>query len=192
MRVILKQRVEKLGQMGDIVDVKPGFARNFLLPNGFADRATEDKIAEFEAQRAQLEAQNLELRKEAQAVADKMEGLKVILVRSAGESGHLYGSVRPMDLAEVITEAGFTVSKHQVRIEKPIKELGIYKVRVVLHPEVDVIVTLNIGLTEEEALAMTEESLEEAKKKKLEDKKGPVFESLHGLDEEEEEGRSEA
>tara|TARA_A100000171_G_C2135969_1_gene150263 strand:+ start:2977 stop:3558 length:582 start_codon:yes stop_codon:yes gene_type:complete len=187
MRVILKQRVEKLGQMGDIVEVKPGYARNFLFPNGHADRATEQKIAEFEAQRAQLEAQNLELVKEARAVADKMEGLKIILVRSAGESGHLYGSVRSADLAEAITEAGFTVSRHQVRIEKPIKELGIYKIRVALHPEVDVEVTLNIGLTKEEALAMTEESLNAAKEKLLEDKKAPVFESLHGQDDEDSE-----
>lgn len=185
MRVILKQRVEKLGQMGDIVDVKPGYARNFLLPNGHADRATEEKIAEFEAQRAQLEAHNLEQRKEAQAVADKMEGLKVILVRSAGESGHLYGSVRSTDLADAITQAGFTVSKHQIRIEKPIKELGIHKVHVILHPEVRVEVTLNIGLTEEEANAMTEESLAAEKKQQLEDKKGPVFEGFHTLEDDE-------
>lgn len=185
MRVILKQRVEKLGQMGDVVEVKAGYARNFLLPSGRADRATEQKIAEFEAQRAQLEAHNLALRQEAEAVASKMEGLKVILVRSAGESGHLYGSVRSTDLAEVVTAAGFTISKHQVRIEKPIKELGIHKICIVLHPEVNAKVTLNIGLTEEEALAMTEESLEKAKAKQLANKKAPAFESLHGKEEEE-------
>lgn len=154
MRVILRQRVEKLGQMGDVVDVKDGFARNFLLPKGFADRATERKIAEFEAGRAQLEAQNLKLKAEAQAVAGKMEGLAVTLVRQAGESGHLYGSVRSVDLSETITEAGFSVSRHQVRIETPIKELGIHQIRVVLHPEVDVNVTLSIGLTQEEAAAL--------------------------------------
>ncbi|MFN7364419.1 MAG: 50S ribosomal protein L9 [Alphaproteobacteria bacterium] len=154
MRIILKQRVEKLGQMGDVLDVKDGYARNFLLPRGFADRATPERIAAFEAQRAQLEAHNLHLKSEAQAVADKMVGLKVALVRQAGESGHLYGSVRSVDLAEVVTEAGFTVNRHQIRIDHPIKELGVHKVRVSLHPEVDQFVTLAVAQTREEALAL--------------------------------------
>ena len=151
MRIILKQRVEKLGQMGDILNVRDGYARNFLLPKGFADRATPDRIAAFEAQRQQLEAHNLQMKAEAEAVAKKMAGLKIALVRSAGESGHLYGSVRSVDLAEAITQAGFTINRHQVRIDNPIKELGLHQVRVSLHPEVDEIVTLGIALTQEEA-----------------------------------------
>lgn len=154
MRIILRQRVEKLGQMGDILDVKDGFARNYLLPKGFADRATPARIAAFEEQRIQLEAQNLQLKSEAQKVADKMEGLKIALVRQAGESGHLYGSVRSVDLAEAITNAGFSINRHQVRIDHAIKELGVHKVRVCLHPEVDQHVTLGIALTQEEAVAL--------------------------------------
>lgn len=151
MDVILLQRVEKLGQMGDIVTVRPGYARNFLIPQGKAARATADRIKAFEGQRAQLEAHNLKLRQEAQSVADKMTGLVLSMVRSAGETGLLYGSVRPSDVAQAVTDGGFTVSRSQVFIANPIKTLGIHTVHVVLHPEVKVPVLLNIALSQEEA-----------------------------------------
>lgn len=153
MEVILRQRVEKLGQMGDVVRVKPGYARNYLIPQSMAYRATKDKIAEFEGQRAQLEAHNLELKKEAEAVSVKMKDITLVLIRQAGESGHLYGSVRPQDIAESLKEAGFTVSRTQVKIATPVKDLGIHKVQVALHPEVMIEVTLNVALSKEEAEA---------------------------------------
>jgi large subunit ribosomal protein L9 len=151
MQVILLERIEKLGQMGDVVKVKPGYARNFLLPRRKALRATDDNIKRFAERRAQLEAANLERRQEAEAVAKKMEGLTVVLVRQAGETGQLYGSVSPRDVADAIAAAGVTIDRHQVLLDRPIKLLGLHAVRVALHPEVIVQVTANVAKSLEEA-----------------------------------------
>jgi len=151
MEVILLERIEKLGQMGDVVKVRPGFARNFLLPTRKAMRATEANRKVFEDKRAQLEADNLSRRQDAEAVAAKMEGLTLVLVRQAGETGLLYGSVSARDIAEAVTEAGFTVSRAQAAIERPIKALGIHEVKISLHPEVAVTISLNIAKSVEEA-----------------------------------------
>jgi len=151
MEVILLERIEKLGQMGDVVNVKPGFARNFLLPQKKALRASRDNLAYFEKQRGQLEAVNLKRRDEAQAVADKMAGLSVLMVRQAGESGQLYGSVSGKDVGDAIKASGFTVERRQVNLDQPIKTLGSYAVRVSLHPEVSLIVTVNVARSQEEA-----------------------------------------
>ena len=149
--VILLERVEKLGQMGEVVKVRPGYARNYLLPQKKALRATKENLAYFEKQRAQLEAQNLSRRADAEHVAKKLEGVSVVIVRQAGESGQLYGSVTARDIAEAVTQAGFTVSRSQVVLEKAIKTLGLYKQRVVLHPEVSVTVNVNVAQSLEEA-----------------------------------------
>jgi len=151
INVILMQRVEKLGQMGDTVTVKPGYARNFLLPSGRAIRATESNIAKFEQDRAQLEAQNLKRREEAERVAERMEGLQVVLIRSAGESGALYGSVSGRDISDAVKDAGLTITRDQVILEQPIKTLGLTTVRIALHPEVSIPVVVNIARTPEEA-----------------------------------------
>ncbi len=151
IEVVLLERVEKLGQMGQLVKVKPGFARNYLLPQKKALRATKENLAYFETQRAQLEANNLQRKSEAGEIGAKLEGLTVVLVRQAGESGQLYGSVSARDIAGAVTEAGFTIEKLQVVLEKPIKNLGMHPVRVVLHPEVSVMVTANVAQSAEEA-----------------------------------------
>jgi len=151
MEVILLERIERLGQMGDTVNVKPGFARNFLLPQKKALRATAENKARFEAERAQLEAENLKLKSEADAVAKKAEGLSVVLVRQAGDAGQLYGSVNGRDISDAVTEGGFTVARSQVVLDKPIKALGLYKVRVNLHAEVAMTVTVNVARSQEEA-----------------------------------------
>ncbi|WP_371169706.1 50S ribosomal protein L9 [Aliiroseovarius sp. 2305UL8-7] len=151
MQVILLERVAKLGQMGDVVDVKPGFARNFLLPQGKALSASQANIASFENQKAQLEARNLETKKEAEALAEKLAGQQFIVIRSASDAGALYGSVTPRDAADVATEAGFTVDKKQVALKAPIKYLGLHSVHVILHPEVDVEIDLNVARSQEEA-----------------------------------------
>ena len=151
MEVILLERIEKLGQMGDVVDVKAGYARNFLLPQKKALRATDNNKARFENERAQLEAVNLERRSEAEAVGGKLDGLHLTLVRQAGDSGQLYGSVSSRDIAEGITTAGFTVQRQQVVLDRPIKAIGLHPVHVVLHPEVTVTVTANVARSEEEA-----------------------------------------
>jgi large subunit ribosomal protein L9 len=151
MEVILLERIERLGQMGDVVNVRSGFARNFLLPNKKALRATKDNIAYFEKQRAQLETQNLNRREEAEGVAKKMEGLTVIIVRQASESDQLYGSVSSRDITTAITEAGFTVEKSQVLQDRPIKTVGLHQIRVRLHPEVTINVTANVARSPEEA-----------------------------------------
>ena len=150
MQVILLERVAKLGQMGEVVDVKPGYARNFLLPQGKALSASQANIAAFEEQKAQLEARNLETRKEAEALAEKLNGQTLIVIRSASDSGALYGSVTTRDAAEAATEAGFSVDRKQV-VLSPIKELGIHTVQVVLHPEVDATIELNVARSPEEA-----------------------------------------
>jgi large subunit ribosomal protein L9 len=149
--VILLERVENLGQMGQVVKVRPGFARNFLLPQKKALRATKENLAYFEKQRAQLEAQNLTRKSEAEQVAEKLNGLKVVLIRQAGESGQLYGSVSARDLSDAVTAAGFTIGRGQVVMEKPIKTLGLFPLKVVLHPEVSVQVTANVAQSAEEA-----------------------------------------
>jgi large subunit ribosomal protein L9 len=151
MQVILLERVAKLGQMGDVVDVKPGYARNFLLPQGKALTASEGNVASFEAQKAQLEARNLETKAEAEALAEKLNGEQFVVIRSASDAGSLYGSVTPRDAAEVATEAGFSVDRKQVALIAPIKELGLHNVAVRLHPEVTVEITLNVARSEEEA-----------------------------------------
>jgi len=151
MEVILLERIEKLGQMGDVVSVKAGFARNFLLPQGKALRASDDNKKMFEAKRSQLEAENLKRREEAQAVADKMGNLSVVLIRQAGDAGQLYGSVNARDIADAVTEAGFTIGRSQVALADPIKTIGMHDVRVVLHGEVTVTVTANVARSADEA-----------------------------------------
>ena len=151
MDVILLERVAKLGQMGDVVSVKQGYARNFLLPQGKALRATDANKAQFEAQKAQLEAQNLETKKEAEAVASKLDGQQFIIIRSASDAGALYGSVSNRDAADAATEAGFTVDKKQIELAAPIKELGLHDTIVSLHPEVQCTISLNVARSAEEA-----------------------------------------
>lgn len=151
MEVILLERVANLGQMGDVVKVKDGYARNFLLPSHKALRATEKNRAKFAEQRAQLEANNLARRKDAEAVGEKLDGQNFVLIRQAGDSGVLYGSVSARDLAETLTAGGFTVNRNQIAIAAPIKTLGLHKVSVVLHPEVSVSVSINIARSAEEA-----------------------------------------
>ena len=151
MDVILLERVAKLGQMGDVVSVKQGFARNFLLPKGKALRANAENMKRFENQKAQLEAQNLEAKSEAEAVAKKLDRQQFIVIRSASDSGSLYGSVTVRDAADAATEAGFTLDKKQCVLNKPIKELGIHSLTVVLHPEVEVTIELNVARSKDEA-----------------------------------------
>ena len=151
MEVILLERIENLGQMGDTVAVKPGFARNYLLPQKKALRATKENLALFEAQRAQLEAQNLEKRQEAEKVSGKLDGLSVVMIRSAGDTGQLYGSVSARDIADAVTEAGFTVVRSQIILDKAIKVLGLHPIRVRLHPEVAVEIQVNVARSEAEA-----------------------------------------
>ena len=151
MQVILLERVSKLGQMGDVVDVKPGYARNFLLPQGKAKTASETNIAAFEKQKSQLEAQNLETKKEADALLGKLDGQTFIVIRSASDSGALYGSVSPRDAAEVATSEGFSINRKQISLVKPIKELGLHEMAVVLHPEVTATIVLNVARSNEEA-----------------------------------------
>jgi len=151
MDVILLERVAKLGQMGEVVSVKEGYARNFLLPQGKALRANEANKARFEDQKAQLEARNLETRKEAEALGEKLAGQQFIVIRSASDSGALYGSVTPRDIAETATAEGFTVDRKQVVLAGPIKDLGLHPISVVLHPEVDVEISINVARSAEEA-----------------------------------------
>ncbi|MBV8523397.1 MAG: 50S ribosomal protein L9 [Acetobacteraceae bacterium] len=151
IELILLQRVEKLGQMGELVKVKPGYARNYLLPQKKAVRATKDNIARFERERAQLEAQNLKRREEAERVAERVGGLSVVVIRQAGESGSLYGSVSSRDIAVACSEAGLNINRQQVVLEHPIKTLGLHQIRIVLHPEVSIPVTVNVARSPEEA-----------------------------------------
>lgn len=149
--LILMQRVDKLGQMGDRVTVKPGYARNFLLPLGKAIRANKANMEKFEQERAQLEAQNLKRREEAERVAERVENMAVIIIRQAGESGSLYGSVSGRDIADACKEGGLTVGRSQVLLEEPIKTLGLKSIRVELHPEVVIPVIVNVARSVEEA-----------------------------------------
>lgn len=151
MQIILLERIGRLGQMGDVVNVKNGYARNFLLPQGKALRATKQNKVKFEGQRVHLEARNLEQRTEASGVAERLEGQTFVAIRQAGDTGQLYGSVSTRDIAELITEGGFAIERGQVLIERPIKMLGLQEMRISLHPEVNVGVMINVARTQEEA-----------------------------------------
>ena len=151
MQVILLERIGHLGQMGDVVTVKDGFARNFLLPQGKALRATKANRERFEKERAQLEARNLELKSEAGAVADKLQGKSFIIIRQAGDSGQLYGSVTTRDISTAVTEGGFSIERRQVMLDRPIKTLGLHDVRIGLHAEVEPRVTINVARSPDEA-----------------------------------------
>lgn len=151
MEVILLQRIERLGQIGDVVNVKPGFARNFLLPQKKALRSTAANREVFEHRRSEIEAENLEQRGEAEKVAEKLDGLTVVLIRQASDSGQLYGSVNSRDVANAVSEAGFAIDRRQVIMDRAIKSLGLHPIRLSLHPEVTVTVTGNVAKTEEEA-----------------------------------------
>ena len=151
MQVILLERIGRLGQMGDVVTVKDGYARNFLLPQKKALRATEENLKRFESNRGQLEARNLELKKEAEAVATRLGGKIFVAIRQAGDTGQLYGSVTTRDIVEIVTAGGFSIDRRQVVQDKPIKTLGVHSTRVALHPEVIVGISLNVARTEDEA-----------------------------------------
>ncbi len=204
MEVILLERIERLGQIGDVVTVKPGFARNFLLPQKKALRATATNREHFDQQRVQIEAANVEARGEAENIAAKAGDLTVVLIRQASDSGQLYGSVTSRDIAVAVSEAGFIIQKNQVILDRAIKSLGLHPIRVALHPEVAITVTANVAKTEEEAesqlqrggaiteaeLAAEEDAAEAARHAAevalaLADDKGAVAEAAEGLVEEE-------
>jgi len=151
MEVILLERIAKLGQMGEVVRVRDGFARNFLLPQKKALRATESNRQKFEKDRGQLETRNLERKRDAEGVSGKLAGQTFVIVRQAGETGQLYGSVSPRDLADAMTAAGFTVSRTQVALGQPIKSIGLHPVTVLLHPEVEVTINANVARSADEA-----------------------------------------
>jgi large subunit ribosomal protein L9 len=151
MQVVLLERVAKLGQMGEVVAVKDGYARNFLLPQGKALRATEANLKRFETDRAQLEARNLELRAEAEKVAKKLDGQSFTVIRSASDGGALYGSVTPRDIAESATAGGFSLDRRQVALDHPIKDLGLHPITITLHPEVTATITINVARSPDEA-----------------------------------------
>jgi large subunit ribosomal protein L9 len=151
MDVILLERIAKLGQMGDVVRVRDGYARNFLLPQGKALRSTEANRKRFESERSQLEARNLDRKKDAEAVAVKLNGQTFVVIRQAGETGQLYGSVSPRDLAEVMDKGGFKIDRNQVALNTPIKSIGLHPVTIQLHPEVEASVTVNVARSEDEA-----------------------------------------
>jgi len=151
MQVILLERVAKLGQMGEVVTVKDGYARNFLLPHKKAMWASDANIKAFEAQKAQLQAQNLETKKEADKMAAKLDGQKFVVIRAASDGGALYGSVTTRDAADAAKEAGFTLDRRQIHMPQPIKELGLHELEVALHPEVEVTIVLNVARSAEEA-----------------------------------------
>jgi len=151
MEVILLERVEKLGNMGDVVSVKSGYARNFLLPSGRALRSNKVNLAKFEAERAALESMNAEKRGEAETQAKGIDGLKMVIIRQASESGNLFGSVTPRDIADAMEAEGHSVERRNVALDKPIKELGLHEISVRLHPEVAVIVTANVARSNDEA-----------------------------------------
>jgi len=151
MEIILLERVAKLGQMGEVVRVKDGFARNFLLPQGKALRATKDNRTKFESMKTHLETRNLKLKGEAEKVAEKLDGQSFVVIRQASETGHLYGSVSPRDLVDLLAGGGFTVSRGQIALNAPIKAIGLHKVPVALHPEIDVTVTINVARSNDEA-----------------------------------------
>ena len=151
MEVILLERIEKLGQMGDIVKVKPGFARNYLLPQAKALRSNKENLALFESRKVQLEAANLKRKEEAEQISAKMEGLNLVIIRQAAETGQLYGSVTGRDIRDAIREAGFTIERRQIVLDQPLKEIGSYNIRVVLHPDVSRMVGVMVARSAEEA-----------------------------------------
>ncbi|WP_375617653.1 MULTISPECIES: 50S ribosomal protein L9 [unclassified Bartonella] len=164
MDIILLERIPRLGQMGDIVSVKDGYARNFLLPQGKALRANEANKKHFEVQRAQLEARNLERKSEAQKISEKLDGQSFIVVRSAGETGQLYGSVSTRDIAEIITDEGFSIGRNQIELNHPIKMIGLHTITLSLHPEVQISVIINVARSTSEAQRQAEgETLTSAK-----------------------------
>jgi len=151
MEVILLERVAKLGQMGDVVRVKDGFARNFLLPKGKALRATDENKAKFDSMKSHLQERNLELKGGAEAVAGRLDGKSFIILRQASDTGHLFGSVSTRDLATILSEGGFDVTRNQVALNAPIKTIGLHKVPVALHPEIEVTITINVARSADEA-----------------------------------------
>ena len=183
MEVILLERIEKLGQMGDVVKVKDGFARNFLLPQKKALRASEDNLAYFEKEKVTLEANNLKQKQEAEVILDKLDDFNLIIIRQAGETGQLYGSVNTNDVKTSLNENGFVVEKNQVKLDKPIKELGIHKVSVKLHPEVQAIISVIVSRTESEA-----ETLIKGDEIKIESEENLISEDTINLEEVFEEG----
>ena len=185
MQVILLERIEKLGQMGDVVKVKPGYARNFLLPKRKALRATEENLKVFESQRAQLEADNLERRGEAESVAAKLEGLSIVLIRQAGEGGQLYGSVTARDMAQALNAEGVKVDRSQVQLDKVIKVLGLHPVRIRLHPEVAVTITANVARSEEEAASQASAGHEVSAEEQRAAEEAVIQEVIAGVEAEE-------
>ena len=183
MEVILLERIEKLGQMGDVVKVKNGFARNFLLPQKKALRASEDNLAYFEKEKVTLEANNLKQKQEAEVILTKLDDFNLIIIRQAGETGQLYGSVNTNDVKTSLNENGFVVEKNQVKLDKPIKELGIHKVSVKLHPEVQAIISVIVSRTESEA-----ETLIKGDEIKIESEENLISEDTINLEEVFEEG----
>lgn len=200
MQVVLLERVEKLGQMGDVVKVKDGFARNFLLPRKKALRATKANLEQFEKQRAQLEARNLELKKEAEQVHAKVNGQAFIVLRQAGETGILYGSVSTRDIADAMTNGGFSTARNQVVLDKPIKTIGLHEIRIVLHPEVSATISINVARTEEEAqrqaagedLTQTREELEDEEQEAAEFFESEELAPQDGEESSEDEGETQA
>lgn len=179
MDVILLERIARLGQMGDVVRVKDGYARNFLLPKGKALRANKANMERFERERVHLEAHNLERKSEAEQVAAKLGGQSFIAIRSAGETGQLYGSVSTRDIAEAISENGFSVERAQVQLNMPIKTLGLHEVAIALHPEVEAMVTVNVARSKEEAaLQMRGEDVTIAREEEIEEEAAPALEEL--------------
>ena len=183
MEVILLERIEKLGQMGDVVKVKDGFARNFLLPQKKALRASEDNLAYFEKEKVTLEANNLKQKQEAEVILTKLDDFNLIIIRQAGETGQLYGSVNTNDVKTSLNENGFVVEKNQVKLDKPIKELGIHKVSVKLHPEVQAMISVIVSRTESEA-----ETLIKGDEIKIESEENLISEDIINLEEVFEEG----
>ena len=183
MEVILLERIEKLGQMGDVVKVKDGFARNFLLPQKKALRASEDNLAYFEKEKVTLEANNLKQKQEAEVILTKLDDFNLIIIRQAGETGQLYGSVNTNDVKTSLNENGFLVEKNQIKLDKPIKELGIHKVSVKLHPEVQAIISVIVSRTESEA-----ETLIKGDEIKIESEENLISEDTIDLEEVFEEG----
>lgn len=181
MQIILLERVPHLGQMGEVVTVRPGYARNFLIPQGKALRATKAALADFERRRAQLEARNLERKQEAQALASKVDGQSVIILRQASETSHLYGSVNARDVAVAFTEAGISLDRQQVRLDEPLKMLGVHTVKVALHPEVEVSVVVNVARSKEEADIQAGRAQPVAEPEEAEDEETDIEALLDGL-----------
>lgn len=196
MQVVLLERIEKLGQMGDVVKVKPGYARNYLLPRHKALRATKENLARFERERTQLEARNLERRGEAERVGEALAGKAFVIIRQAGESGQLYGSVSARDIAEKLTESGFSVDRGQIVLDRPIKTLGLHEQRVQLHGEVIVSITMNIARSDDEAERQARGEDVIAERREEEEEEGPALEEIFEegalKTEEGEEGEAEA